>query len=60
MKRVISALGVIVFCLFTFVSVPLAQHSHGVMSVAAPMNGHTGQVVYGTSQLAGEIRSTPL
>jgi len=32
MKRMISAVGVFVFCFFMFVSVPFAQHSHGGMS----------------------------
>jgi hypothetical protein len=32
MKRVISVIGLSVFSFFMFVSVPLAQHSHGGMS----------------------------
>ena len=45
MKRVISVLGVIVFCLFTFVSIPLAQHSHGGMSTGTPMKMDTKEVL---------------
>jgi hypothetical protein len=45
MKRVISVVGVLVFCLFTFVSVPLAQHSHGGMSTGTPMKMDTKEVL---------------
>lgn len=45
MKRVISAMGVSVFCLFTFVSVSLAQHSHGGMSMGTPMKMDTKEVL---------------
>jgi hypothetical protein len=45
MKRVISVVGVFVFCLFTFVSVPLAQHSHGGMSTGTPMKMDTKEVL---------------
>jgi hypothetical protein len=45
MKRVISVIGVSVFCLFTFVSVPLAQHSHGGMSMGTPMKMDTKEVL---------------
>ena len=45
MKRVISVVGVFVFCLFTFVSVPLAQHSHGGMSTGTPIKMDTKEVL---------------
>jgi len=45
MKRVISVVGVFVFCLFIFVSVPLAQHSHGGMSTGTPMKMDTKEVL---------------
>ena len=45
MKRLISVIGVSVFCLFTFVSVPLAQHSHGGMSMGTPMKMDTKEVL---------------
>ena len=45
MKRVISVIGVFVLCLFTFVSVPLAQHSHGGMSMGTPMKMDTKEVL---------------
>jgi len=45
MKSLISVVGVSVFCLFTFVSVPLAQHSHGGMSMGTPMKMDTKEVL---------------
>ena len=45
MKKVISVIGVFVFCLLTFVSVPLAQHSHGGMSMGTPMKMDTKEVL---------------
>jgi len=45
MKKVISVIGIFVFCLFTFVSVPLAQHSHGGMSMGTPMKMDTKEVL---------------
>jgi len=45
MKRVISVVGVFVFCLFMFVSVPLAQHSHGGMVMGTPMKMDTREVL---------------
>lgn len=45
MKRVISAMVVSVFCLFAFVSISLAQHSHGGMSMGTPMNMETKEVL---------------
>jgi hypothetical protein len=45
MKRVISAAGVFVFCLFAFTSVSLAQHSHGGMSMGTPMKMETKEVL---------------
>jgi len=45
MKRVISVVGIFVSCLFTFVSVPLAQHSHGGMSMGTPMKMDTKEVL---------------
>jgi hypothetical protein len=44
MKRMISAVGVFVFCLFLFASVSLAQHSHG-MSTGTPMKMDTKEVI---------------
>jgi len=38
-------MGVSVFCLFTFVSVSLAQHSHGGMSMGTPMKMDTKEVL---------------
>jgi hypothetical protein len=45
MKRVISVVGVFVFCLFTVVSVSLAQHSHGGMSMGTSMKMDTKEVL---------------
>jgi len=45
MKRLISVIGVFVFCLFPFVSVSLAQHSHGGMSMGTPMKMDTKEVL---------------
>ena len=44
-KRVISVAGVFVFCLFTFVAISLAQHSHGGMSMGTPMKMDTREVL---------------
>ena len=41
----ISAVGVFVFCLFPFVSVSLAQHSHGGMSMGTSMKMDTKEVL---------------
>ncbi len=45
MNRVISVIGVFVFCLFIFVSAPVAQHSHGGMSMGTPMKMDTREVL---------------
>src|SRR5512139_2502377 len=45
MKKVILATGVFTFCLFAFVSVPLAQHSHGGMSMGGSMKMETKDVL---------------
>ncbi|MGO8991428.1 MAG: hypothetical protein ACLQGU_04475 [bacterium] len=45
MKRMISDAVVSVFCLLTFVSVSLAQHSHGGMSMGTPMKMETKEVL---------------
>jgi hypothetical protein len=55
MKRVISVVGVFVFCLFTFVSVPLAQHSHGGMSMGTPMKMDTKEVLVGAVKVTFQI-----
>ena len=44
-KRVISVAGVCLFCLFTFVAISLAQHSHGGMSMGTPMKMDTKEVL---------------
>ena len=44
-RRVISVFGVFVFCLFTFVAISLAQHSHGGMSTGTPMKMDTREVL---------------
>jgi predicted thioesterase len=45
MKRMILVIGVTVFSFLTFVSVPLAQHSHGGMSMGTPMKMDTREVL---------------
>ena len=45
MKKAILAIGVFTFCLFAFVSVPLAQHSHGGMSMGGSMKMETKDVL---------------
>ncbi len=45
MRRLIPAVGVSVLCLFTFVTVSLAQHSHGGMSMGTPMKMETKEVL---------------
>ena len=44
-RRVISVVGVFTFCLFTFVAISLAQHSHGGMSMGTPMKMDTREVL---------------
>jgi len=45
MKKLISVLGVLVFCLFTFTSISFAQHSHGGMSTGTSMKMDTKEVI---------------
>jgi hypothetical protein len=45
MKKLISVLGILFFCLFTFTSISLAQHSHGGMSMGTPMKMDTKEVL---------------
>src|SRR5512147_3249034 len=45
MKNVILVIGVSVFCLFGLVSAPLAQHSHGGMSMGGSMKMETKDVI---------------
>jgi len=45
MKRAISAAGLSIFSFFMFVSVSLAQHSHGGMSMGTPMKMDTREVL---------------
>jgi len=45
MKKLISGLGILVFCLFTFTSISLAQHSHGGMSTGGSMKMDTKEVI---------------
>jgi hypothetical protein len=45
MKKLISVLGILVFCLFTFASISLAQHSHGGMSTGGSMKMDTKEVL---------------
>ena len=45
MKKLISVLGILFFCLFAFTSVSLAQHSHGGMTMGTPMKMDTREVL---------------
>lgn len=45
MRRLISIMGILFFCLFTFMSVSLAQHSHGGMSKGGSMKMDTKDVL---------------
>jgi hypothetical protein len=45
MRRLISIMGILFFCLFTFMSVSLAQHSHGGMSTGTSMKMDTKEVI---------------
>ena len=45
MKKLISVLWLLFFCLFTFTSISLAQHSHGGMSMGTPMKMDTKEVL---------------
>ena len=45
MKKLISVLWLMFFCLFTFTSISLAQHSHGGMSMGTPMKMDTKEVL---------------
>jgi len=45
MKKLISVLGILFFCLFTFRSISLAQHSHGGMSTGGSMKMDTKEVI---------------
>jgi hypothetical protein len=45
MKRVISVVGVSFFSFFVLVAVSVAQHSHGGMSMGAPMKMDTKEVL---------------
>ena len=44
-QRVITVAGAFLFCLFTFVAISLAQHSHGGMSMGTPMKMDTKEVL---------------
>jgi hypothetical protein len=45
MKKLISVLGILFFCLFIFTSISLAQHSHGGMSMGTPMKMDTKEII---------------
>ena len=45
MKKLISVLGILFFCLVIFASISLAQHSHGGMSTGTPMKMDTKEVL---------------
>ena len=45
MKKLISVLGILFFCLVIFASASLAQHSHGGMSTGTPMKMDTKEVL---------------
>jgi len=45
MKRLIAVWGVLFFCLFTFTSISLAQHSHGGISTGGSMKMDTKDVL---------------
>jgi hypothetical protein len=45
MKKLISVLGILFFCLFTFTSISLAQHSHGGMSTGGSMKMDIKEVI---------------
>jgi hypothetical protein len=45
MKKLISVLGILLFCLFTFATISPAQHSHGGMSMGTPMKMDTREVI---------------
>ena len=45
MKKLISVLWLLFFCLFTFTSISLAQHSHGGMSMGTSMKMDTKEVL---------------
>lgn len=45
MKKLISVLGILFFCLFTFATISPAQHSHGGMSMGTPMKMDTREVI---------------
>jgi hypothetical protein len=45
MKKLISVLGILVFCLLTFTSISLAQHSHGGMTTGTSMKMDTKEVI---------------
>ena len=45
MKKLISVLGILFFCLFTFTSISLAQHSHGGMTTGTSMKMDTKEVL---------------
>jgi hypothetical protein len=44
-QRVIMVAGAFLFCLFSFVAISLAQHSHGGMSMGTPMKMDTKEVL---------------
>lgn len=45
MQKAVSIIGLFVLSCFTFVSAPLAQHSHGGMSMGSPMKMDTKEVL---------------
>jgi predicted thioesterase len=55
MKKVISVIGLTVFSFFTFVSVPLAQHSHGGMSMGSSMKMDTKEVLVEGTKVTFQI-----
>ncbi len=55
MKKVISIISLSVLSFFTFVSVPLAQHSHGGMSMGSPMKMDTKEVLVEGTKVTFQI-----
>jgi hypothetical protein len=55
MRRLISIMGILFFGLFTFMSVSLAQHSHGGMTTGTSMKMDTKEVIVEGTKVVFQI-----
>jgi hypothetical protein len=55
MKRMISVIGMFIFCLLTFASISFAQHSHGGMTTGTSMKMDTKEVIVEGTKVVFQI-----